>query len=246
MVGKNGIAAPAGRGRVGRNTMVGVAWRLLAVVILAPSVAAMVWVFPPFMKTEIASLWLHGARDVAVAFFAGVGVYLLLHVFLHRPITAYLFAHELVHELWVWLFRRGGRKSRAADGADRGRSGSANWVVRLAPYCLPLYALAWLGCWAGLEAAFPGLGRYRAVLFFGIGLLYAFHALLTLHFMKVGQSDLHAEGYLFSLSLILAVNLELAAAVYAAISHRASWVHFQRMVWECLLAWGGALARLAG
>jgi hypothetical protein len=61
--------------------------------------------------------------------------------------------------------------------------------------------------------------------------------LLTLHFIKVGQSDLHAEGYCFSLALILAVNLEVAAAALAAVSHRASWLGFQLQVWEILRDW---------
>ena len=117
---------------------------------------------------------------------------------------------------------------------------------RLAPYCFPLYTLLWIGIWFGLQYFFLRMGRYHTVLFFGIGFTYAFHVLLTLHFLKVGQADLHAEGYCFSLALILAVNLELAAAVYAAISHKATWWRFQIMVWECLKVWGEPLRRMLG
>jgi Peptidase M50B-like len=227
-----------------RRSLLGILWRLAASLVLIPIVAAMIWVFPAFLKLEIKPLIFREVKYIAIAFFSGAGVYMLLHIFLHRPITVYVFAHELTHALWAKVFGFKVRKIEVHKDSGRTLTDKSNWVVRLAPYCFPLYTLVWIALWAGLELAFPGMGRYRAALFFGIGFSYAFHVLLTLHFMNVGQSDLHSEGYVFSLSLILACNLELAAVVYAAIAHKATWLEFQRMIWKCLLSWGQAIIKL--
>lgn len=230
-----------------RRTLRGIIWRFLASLVLIPLVAAMVVTFPAFMKLEIGALWWKGGpRAVATAFLAGTAVYILLHIFLHRPITAYVFAHELTHALWARLTGHKVKKIKVGKGSGQTITEGSNWLVRLAPYCFPLYTLLLIGAWFGLQYCYPPMNRYHVVLFAGIGFSYAFHVLLTLHFLKVGQSDLHAEGYCFSLSLILAVNIELGAAVYAAISYKATWWRFQVMVWECLCVWGGKLLAMIG
>ncbi len=243
------IEAPAEiepKPKLPRKSLLGILWRCAACLVLIPFVAAMVWVFPTYLKLEIKPLIFKSVKHVAASFFSGVGVYVLLHVFLHRPITAYIFAHEITHAIWAKVF--GHKIKRIEIDKDSGRTitEGTNWVVRLAPYCFPLYTLLLIVIWAGLEFCIPKMSDWRTILFFGIGFLYAFHVLLTLHFMKVGQTDLHAEGYVFSLSLILTTNLQLAAAVYAAISHRATWFGFQKMTWECLVSWGRAITRMAG
>jgi len=232
--------------RLPRRSLTGIVWRALACLALMPFVAAMIWVFPEYLKLEIKPLIFRSARHVAVSFFSGAGVYVLLHVFLHRPIKAYVFAHEITHAIWARVFGHKIRRIEVDSDSGRTITEGTNWVVRLAPYCFPLYTLLLIVLWAGLEFCFPKMSDGRTVLFFGIGFLYSFHVLLTLHFLKIGQTDLHAEGYVFSLSVILATNLQLAAAVYAAISHRATWLGFQRLVWECLLHWAAAVGKLAG
>lgn len=224
-----------------RRTLRGIIWRFLACLVLIPLVAAMVVTFPAFMKLELGALWWRGPRAVAYAFLGGMAAYTVLHIFLHRPITAYVFAHELTHALWARITGHKVKKIKVGKGSGQTTTEGSNWLVRLAPYCFPLYTLLLIGAWFGLQYCYPEMSRYHVVLFAGIGFSYAFHVLLTLHFLKVGQSDLHAEGYCFSLSLILAINLELGAAVYAAISHKATWWTFQVMVWKCLCVWGGKL-----
>jgi hypothetical protein len=229
-----------------RRTLWGILWRFLASLVLIPVVAAMVVVMPDFLTLGLPGAALLGPKREAISFFSGVGVYLLLHIFLHRPITAYVFSHELTHAIWARL--TGHKVRRIKVGKDSGETVTegGNFAVRLAPYCFPLYALVWIGGWAGLELLLPDMRDYHGVLFFGIGFTYAFHVLLTTHFMKVGQRDLHAEGYCFSMAVILAVNLELAAAVYAAIAHKATWWRFQVDVWRCLCRWTEAVTDYFG
>jgi hypothetical protein len=223
-----------------------VIWRLAVCLALIPAVAAMVAVFPSFLKVELTPLWLKGPKQDFVAFFAGAGLYVLLHIFLHRPITVYVFGHELTHAIWARICGKKVKRIEVNKESGRTITEGSNWLVRLAPYCFPLYALVWIALWGGMQLLAPSLEKYTAILFFGIGFTYAFHVLLTLHFLKVGQGDLHAEGYVFSLTLILAVNFQLAAGVYAAISHRASWLKYQEMVWECLRSWGLKLLQALG
>jgi hypothetical protein len=193
--------------------------------------------WPRFLSQELAPIYWRGLRAEAWALICGAAAYLLVHIFMHRPITAYVFSHELTHAIWARLTGHRVRSIRAGREGGATVTDGSNFIVRLAPYCMPLYAVVWILGWNAVLLARPDLDPRLTILYGGIGFTYAFHVLLTLHFIKVGQSDLHAEGYCFSLALILAVNLEVAAAALAAVSHRASWLGFQLQVWEILRDW---------
>jgi hypothetical protein len=230
-----------------KRTLRGSIWRWVTVCLLAPVIVAMVLVFPQWLKYEIRPIYFRGLRNVAVAFFSGAGVYVLLHIFLYRSQSSYLLAHELTHSLWSKL--TGHRVKRTKAGKEDGQTHveGGNFLVRLLPYCLPFYTAAVVVVWVLLRLAISegvGVKVLDTAAFAAMGFTYAFHVLFTLNFLKIGQADLHQEGYCFSLSVILFANIEIGVALLWSMAHRSSWLDYQLQVWECLEGWGTYLVKL--
>jgi hypothetical protein len=128
-------------------------------------------------------------------------------VLLWRPVIIYVFGHELVHALATWLCL--GRVSNLTASTSGGRvtTSKSNTFIRLAPYCVPLYALLAAAVFCGLNAWWRPLGPYLHWLAFALGFFYAFHVGFSLWSLRRDQPDLKADGWLFSLVLIYLMNL---------------------------------------
>lgn len=166
----------------------------------------------------------------------GAGLWLVCWVALPRPVRLYVLGHELTHVLWTWMF--GGRASRLRVTARGGevRVTRTNAWVALAPYFFPIYALAVVLLYGALELALD-LSPYRPVAIGLVGFAWAFHITFTVSMLAERQPDVRAYGRLFSLSLIVLLNVAgvaLALAVVAGVGAR--W-------W--LVRWADALVRIA-
>jgi hypothetical protein len=131
----------------------------------------------------------------------GAGVYLLLHLFFHRPILSHILAHELTHALAALL---SGGKVTAVHATTEGGSTLINrshWLISLAPYVFPFYSALALLVWV---LAAP---TYRPYLSGLVGFLYAFHGVLTLTTLAHPQPDLEEAGMAFSLIFIFTGNM---------------------------------------
>jgi hypothetical protein len=146
------------------------------------------------------------ADTIWVAFLAGAGCWVVLYVLLPKPMWVYVFGHELTHVLWTWLL--GGRVKRFKASASGGHVvvTKTNFVIALAPYFFPLYAILvvlvflvghWLWNWQSYVVWFHLL----------LGAAYAFHVTLNWHILKGRQSDLASHGYVFSAVVIFLGNL---------------------------------------
>lgn len=82
----------------------------------------------------------------------------------------------------------------------------SNFLIALAPYFFPIYAIAIMVVFA-LGNMFWEWSRYLVYFHLLIGLAYAFHVTLTWHVLKTPQSDFAQHGYLFSLVLIWLANV---------------------------------------
>lgn len=167
---------------------------------------------------------LAGARELVggatVPFWAGLLVSLALWRQDSRAVRRlYVFGHEATHALTAWGM--GGKVHAFHVGEDGGHVdlSKSNFIIALAPYCVPIYALvvvavyrAWL--WTVPEAAAPGL--FLALM----GAALAFHWALTAEVLWTRvQPDLAAAGgKIFSLSVIALANglcvLFLAKALF--------------------------------
>lgn len=81
-----------------------------------------------------------------------------------------------------------------------------NWLITLAPYFFPIYAVSWGGLFALLNTLFSNF-MDKAWLFFGLGTTYTFHLTLTGYVLRARQPDLLREGILFSITMIWLGNL---------------------------------------
>jgi hypothetical protein len=222
---------------VAKRTLLGALWRWLAFLVLLPVVAAELWALLLSLGEEAQAARRSGPATEAVWLSCGAAAYALLHLFLHKPITTYVFGHEMTHALWALL--TGHKVGRIRVGSDSGHveTEGTNFVVRLAPYFFPLYTLLFVGGWLLAELCWPELRAHRGWLFAGAGFTYAFHALLTVHSLRAGQSDLAAEGVCFSLALIAAVNLQIVVALLAAASKAVTWWGYEKQVAGTLWRW---------
>jgi hypothetical protein len=147
-----------------------------------------------------------GADTTWVPFLAGAACWLIVYHLLPKPMWIYIFGHELTHALWTWLF--GGKVKRFRASASGGHVvvTKSNFVIALAPYFFPLYAVLvvllfvaghWLWNWRDYLVWFHLL----------LGAAYAFHVTLTWHILTHDQSDISDQGYLFSAVIIFLGNI---------------------------------------
>jgi hypothetical protein len=159
------------------------------------------------------ALWLvlkaSGQADTFwVAAGSGAACWIVVYWLLPKPMWVYVFGHELTHALWTWAL--GGRVKKFKASAKGGHVvvTKNNFVIALAPYFFPLYAML-------VVAAF-GLGNlvwdwrhYAAWFHLCLGAAYAFHLTLTWHILRHSQSDITDQGYLFSAVVIFLGNISV-------------------------------------
>jgi hypothetical protein len=146
------------------------------------------------------------ADTIWVATLSGAACWLVIYLLLPKPMLAYVLGHELTHVLWTWLL--GGRVKKFKASAKGGHVvvTKSNFLVALAPYFFPLYAIMvvalfllgnWLWNWKPYSVWFHLL----------LGASYGFHVTLTWHILKSTQSDITDQGYLFSAVVIFLGNV---------------------------------------
>jgi hypothetical protein len=152
----------------------------------------------------------------------GAVVWVIVFFALPRPVWFYVLGHEMTHALAVWL--AGGKIYSMQVGQEGGHvaTDKVNWWIALAPYFIPLYTLILLGVWISIDFYFP-LKDWRPLLFFGIGMTYAFHVTFTATMLHAEQSDLIGQGYLFSGVMILLMNQLVITVMLLFAAENVTW-----------------------
>lgn len=161
---------------------------VLAVGLVLPTVAVW-WGVARLTKTVPPALF----APVAL----GAIVYGVLHLLFRRPMTVYVFGHELTHAAAALL---SGYKVKSLFVSEKGgevQLSNSNVAVALAPYCWPLYTTIVLLA-HGLIQHYADLATPPVWVGFGVGLTLAFHVALTLHALRQDQPDLLHGGRFFS------------------------------------------------
>ncbi|HEY4415553.1 MAG TPA: hypothetical protein VGO57_07665 [Verrucomicrobiae bacterium] len=159
------------------------------------------------------TLWLvlHACGSVDttwVPLLAGAACWVGIFLLLPKPMWVYVFGHELTHALWTWLFGGEVKKMKVTSKGGHVVISKTNFLIALAPYFFPLYAVIvvlvfalgdFIWNWHGQLVWFHLL----------VGAAYAFHLTLTFHVLKTRQTDITSQGYLFSIVVIFLGNISV-------------------------------------
>jgi hypothetical protein len=202
----------------------------------------------PACAGAVSTLWTvlraSGKADtIWVAALAGAGCWLVIYLLLPKPMWVYVFGHELTHALWTWLM--GGRVKKFKASAKGGHVvvTRSNFLIALAPYFFPLYAMLvvlvfaagqWLWNWQNYVVWFHLL----------LGAAYAFHLTLTWHILQQRQSDITEHGYIFSAVIIflgnvvvLLIGVPLVAAQVNVLTALSWWLQHTEAVVQGIGRW---------
>jgi hypothetical protein len=194
------------------------------------------------------ALWLvlcaSGKADVVwVPLLAGAVCWVVIYVLLPKPMWIYVFGHELTHMIWTWLF--GGRVKKFKATSDGGHvvASKTNFVIILAPYFFPLYAVLVVAVFA-IGHLILGWKNYLVWFHLIVGAAYAFHVTLTWHVLKTRQSDITSQGRLFSAVIIFLGNvsvllfgLPLLTAKVSLLNALGWWLESTGQIFNWLARW---------
>ncbi len=146
------------------------------------------------------------AESIWITVLSGAVVWVLIYIFLPKPIWIYVFGHELTHAIWSWIF--GGHLKKMKVSSDGGHVliTKSNFLTSLAPYFFPIYVVFLVVIFA-VGSIFWNWNQYVLLFYFLIGVMYAFHITLTSHVLKTEQSDIKNEGYIFGGVIIFLGNM---------------------------------------
>jgi hypothetical protein len=185
-------------------------------VALMPFVVAEVWTLMDFVRISVpAGDWRSGWF---MSLGAGFVAWLVIFIFLPRTLWLYVLGHEFTHALAAMM--AGGKVSGFKVSSQGGHvmTNEARWWISLSPYFVPLYALIWMALWMSVDFYQP-LGAWLPILYFGIGLFWAFHLTFTASMLHRPQTDLSREGHVFSWVIIALFNLLIVLLFLAFLGH---------------------------
>src|SRR5258708_2685433 len=89
-----------------------------------------------------------GADIVWVPLLAGAACWVVIFFLLPKPMWIYVFGHELTPALWVWLSGGQVKKMKLTSKGGHVVISKTNFIIALAPYFFPLYAVIVIGLFA--------------------------------------------------------------------------------------------------
>ncbi len=155
-------------------------------------------------------LFASGAADrVWLPMLAGAACWVVVFLLLPKPMLIYVFGHELTHAVWTCIF--GGKVKRFKAASDGGHvvTTKTNFVIALAPYFFPVYAVLLVLVFFVGDLFWAWRRSYLTWFHLLLGAAYAFHVTLTWEILKTRQSDITSQGRLFSAVVIFLGNAML-------------------------------------
>ena len=155
--------------------------------------------------------YIHSHWPALPLFFYGLFAYALVWFFVFRSRlvgSAFsTFEHELTHAVFAWLtlHRISGIRVTWNSGGHIRIHGGINWLILVAPYCVPTLALVFVPIYFWL----PDWVTPITQLLFGC--LVGYHICSTWLALHPGQSDLKEVGWFFSMLWIPSANLAVFA-----------------------------------
>lgn len=159
----------------------------------------------------------------------------------------YVLGHECTHALWAWGFLGKVKQIKVSSRGGMVLLSKSNFLIALAPYFFPLYAVLVALCYWGLSRWFDP-GRLRPWFHLLFGAACAFHVTLTAVVLRTRQPDLAEHGMFFSsvviwfgnamaaiLTLWLLASSQTWQRVVSAIGK--DWVAAYAGIWNACVPW---------
>jgi hypothetical protein len=167
----------------------------------------------PLCVGAVSALWKvlaasGNADTIWVAILSGAGCWVVIYLLLPKPMWVYVFGHELTHAVWTWLMGGRVKKFKASSKGGHVVVTKNNFVIALAPYFFPLYAILVVLVFAGGNALW-NWHPYAVWFHLLLGAAYAFHVTLTWHILQSHQTDISDQGYVFSSVIIFLGNISV-------------------------------------
>ena len=180
------------------------------------------------------------ADTVWVALLGGAACWWAIYLMLPKPMWVYVFGHELTHALSTWLCGGSVRRFKVTSDGGHVVVSKSNFLIALAPYFVPVYAIAVVLIFAAANAL--GAWRLHQVWFhLLLGAAYGFHLTLTWNILQTRQTDITSQGYIFSAVIIFLGNVLVLLAGIPLLTQRVSvltamawWVADSAMVFGWL------------
>jgi hypothetical protein len=183
------------------------------------------------------------ADRVWLPMLAGAACWVVVFLLLPKPMWVYVFGHELTHAVWTWIF--GGSVKRFKAGSDGGHvvATKSNFLIVLAPYFFPLYAVLLVFVFAFFYLVGAWHQAYAPWFHLLLGAAYAFHLTLTWHILRTRQTDITSQGYIFSGAVIFLGNAFVLLIGVPLLARRgllealSTWLHCTEEVFHRLVQW---------
>lgn len=146
------------------------------------------------------------ADTTLVPFLAGAACWVVIFLLLPKPMWIYVFGHELTHALWTWLFGGRVRGFKASSRGGHVRITKTNFLIALAPYFFPVYAVLVIAAFA-IGNLVWNWAHFLVWFHLLLGAAYAFHVTLTWQVLQTEQTDITSQGWLFSAVVIFLGNV---------------------------------------
>ena len=202
---------------------------------------------PKWIKTIIAilllpvcfgaasALWLviqhSGSADTTwVPLLAGAACWLVVFFLLPKPMWIYVFGHELTHAIWTWIFWGRVKKMKVTSNGGHVIISKTNFLIGLAPYFFPLYAVIVVGVFAVGHLIWDW-HNFLPWFHLFLGAAYAFHVTLTFHTLQTRQTDITDQGYIFSAVIIFLGNVTVLLLGIPVLASKVSV--FAALGWWC-------------
>lgn len=208
--------------------------RMLAVGVLLPLSVVMVFallvqLYHAAPTMESFTFWLSepvwfslmGAMVMAALKFSVIADNLLVY--------AYVLGHELTHAIAAKMC--GGHLQAISIDRDGGyvETDADNLFIALSPYFVPLWMLCWLGVLWLAHWIYP-FDAFAPWFYAGFGFWWAFHLYWTVWIIPREQPDMLSNGVMFSLLLVLLMNIVALLAVlwsFGVLSLSGYWADLQ-------------------
>jgi len=137
---------------------------------------------------------------------AGAACWLVIFLLLPKPMWIYVVGHESTHAVWTWIFGGKVKRFKAASTGGHVLATRNNFVITLAPYFFPFYAVVVVLVFVAGDLLWHWRRGCLPWFHLLLGAAYAFHLTLTWEILKTRQTDITSQGWLFSAVIIFLGN----------------------------------------